>query len=355
MHASRIPSILTLCCLLAGSLMAGGCILDDAEGVDVGETGDTIEPGDSVDAFEQLAASCSYPALFAAAYKEAEASIEGVPPHRHLYTVSDTCLQRTENTLVSLGITFTFDGPIETDPVHRTVVEGLHYMLFSPLFAPPPVDGVTPVFGLDPQYPYPSLVSGLVPEVPPTYEWVIPHGYYNEALAQFFREAVTEIVDGTDSGASKTAKYEAGVITLLDHFAALHLGDPAAAAGTLVHEAAHSQGLGHKYCSVSEDECAGAISALDATCDCDYELSAYWIEAAFREAAVLGREVSFAPDANEPVDGTSSLTSHYDTGRCEYAAEHVRPFQDSDPSCESIYASLIVAIEAASDYWDDGL
>ena len=265
----------------------------------------------------------------------------------------DACLEQLELTLTDLGIVLDFAGPLASDVNRRATLLGIHSLMFSPMFTPPPVTGVVPVYGVDSaEYPYPPFFDGMIPQVPATYEFDLTPGYYNTELALFFVEAVDAIEDHTDGANMAVADYQGGTVLLHTGFDHRYTEYPQRAAALLMHEAAHAQGLGHKSCDATAETCAGYMSQAGDDCDCDYVLSAYWIEAAFAEAAALGRVVSFFPNADNPIDEGVAVGSYFPATRCEDTREHVTPFAASNPSCSLINIPMINAIEANSSYWN---
>ncbi len=337
---------------LAIAALVPACIDFDAE-ADSGGTGGEIEYAGLTASLETLAANCSFPSLYFAA-TEAAGPLDQ-PPEWEKYQVTDACLAQVEQTLLDQGITLALNGPIETDSVRRGVLLGIHSMVFSPMFTPPvPAGGTLPsVYAIDTaQYPYPANTMSLVSEVPPSYAFVMPEGYYNVELAHLFFSTVTGIVDATNHDPGSTARYEQGVISLLGQFDRRYTRNPERTAALLAHELSHEFTYGHKACNVPSQSCGGEPSHPGDDCDCDYELSAYWVEAAFAEAAALGRVISFAPGATRPIDGGTDVAGYFPASRCQEAVKHVTPFRESMPDCDAVNVSLVDAIEAASSYWN---
>jgi len=344
-----------LAALCLTTTLMPACVIIDNEGgmstsIDVGET----LVADTQTALSDLAVQCSYYQLYFS-NQEAAPDFADPPTGSELYEVTDDCLVATEQTLIDLGMHLEFDGPLLSDPVHRTTIEAIHSLIFSPMFMPPPAvpGGVPSVYAVDtPDYPYPETLASVLPIVPPSYEYELTPGSFNLEVATSFVAIVDGISDETASGDSATARFEGGTIKLLDGFAVSYLGDAQRTAALLVHEAAHEYTYGHKACDVQPDECAAAPSQLDHECDCDYELSAYWVEAAFAEATALGRSISFFPGADHPIDGGTMVRSNFPAQRCKDTSEHVNPFKFSRPVCSTINNALIQQIEDNSTYWE---
>ena len=349
MNTAKLPA---LC--LSTVLLPACVIVDDENGPSTTTGIEDALVADTQTALTDLAAVCNYYALYFT-NQEAAPDFADPPTGSELYTVTDECLVATEETLIALGMTLDFDGPLLTDPIHRTAIEGVHSLLFSPMFMPPPAmpGGVPSVYAVDTaDYPYPETLASVLPVVPPSFEHELSPGSFNVAIATSFVTIVSGISDQTASGDSASARFEGGTIILLDGFPINYLGDAQATAALFAHEAAHEYTYGHKACDVQPAMCDPAPSELDDDCDCDYELSAYWVEAAFAEAAALGRSISFFPGASDPIDGGTAVGFNFPAQRCEDTRDHVNPFRFSRPQCSTINQPLIQMIEANSSYWE---
>ncbi|MEM6990818.1 MAG: hypothetical protein AAF721_09980 [Myxococcota bacterium] len=337
------------------STLAAGCIVDDEApgGAETVGYDEGVELSDLSTALEGLAISCNFRGLYLSALEAAD-DAPMAPSDAEMYTVTDFCLNQVEDLLLERGMTLDFAGPLETDTTHRAVLVGIHSMFFSPMFTPPGNGGVPSVFDIETgDNPYPASLTAVIPEVPASFEYEIPHGFYNVDIAHSFFGSVAAIEDHTDNGENKTARFEGGTLQLLPLFeVAGYLEDGPKTAALVAHEVAHSYLPGHKSCEVPSAQCGVAGFPLDATCDCDYEQSTYWVEAAFAEAAALGRVVSFAPVAQHPIDGGVAVAGYFPTARCEDAAEHVTPFRETHPRCDQVKWSLVKMIESASSYWE---
>ncbi len=344
------PRKLPLLLIFAQTL---GCIGGDDDPADGASTDDGVQVSDVSTSLEILALNCNYRALFLTALEAADDFPENPPTHAEMYQVTDGCLEQVEQVLTDHGITLDFAGPFETDVNHRAILEAIHSMFFSPMFTPPLVDGAPPVFDINSDgNPYPSTLAAVIPVVPASYEYEIPASAYNEEIALTFMTTVTAIEDHTAFNAQKVAELVGTTVELHGQFDHRYTTDPQKTAALLAHEVAHSYLPGHKSCDVASASCGVAGFALDADCDCDYEQSTYWVEAAFAEAAALGRVVSFAPAANQPIDGGVAVVGHFPTARCVDAASHVTPFRETKPRCASLIYDLVEEIEANSSYWD---
>ena len=344
-----------LAALFLTTTLLPACVIVDDDGGPYTTTGiDDALVADTQTALSDLALQCSYYQLYFS-NQEAAPDFADPPTGSELYQVTDECLVATEQTLIDLGMSLEFDGPLLSDPVHRTAIEGVHSLIFSPMFMPPPAvpGGVPSVYAVDTEdYPYPETLASVLPVVPAAFEHELTPGSFNVEIATSFVAIVDGISDQTASGDSATARFEGGTIMLLDGFAVSYLGDAQRTAALLAHEAAHEYTYGHKACDIPPLECAPALSLPDNDCDCDYELSAYWVEAAFAEAAALGRSISFFPGAGDPIDGGTAVSFNFPAFRCEDTRDHVTPFKFSRPSCSTINGALVQMIEDNSTYWE---
>lgn len=118
-----------------------------------------------------------------------------------------------------------------------------------------------------------------------------------------------------------------------------------------MHEAAHEFTHGHQPCDPEILTCGLGPWPTDSECDCNVQVSAYWVEAALAEASALGRVVSFGPGATQPIDFGPNIRSHFPRRRCDDASKYVLPFAAAGPECATINNAMTDAIEANRNYW----
>jgi hypothetical protein len=171
--ASRVLSLLTSTAVLGA---IAGCPADDPELG--GSTGDVPLEAVGQDVLSDLAHWCGYHEMYA---HNVEA-FDPPPPGFDPYAITDSCREQLDQALAG-PLNLELDIP-EPD-VRAAVLEGIHVLLFTPLFTPEP-DGAAPaVFAyLGHSAPYPSALASVVPVVPATYAFEIPPGHYNPEIAE---------------------------------------------------------------------------------------------------------------------------------------------------------------------------